>query len=190
MRSGKRTTEPYICDQCGLTFFPFVSSAAKRFCSKKCGGENAKAKPLAERFNEKLMKLESGCWSIGSGHERMYAKLFFNGHQIHGHRLSWELHRGPIPVGMFVCHNCPGGDNRWCVNPEHLFLGTIQDNNADAKAKGRMVNGNAKLTMDKALKIRSLLTSGVNRRQIAVDFNVSPVTVKRIALNKSWTTAA
>lgn len=50
------------------------------------------------------------------------------------HRVSWEIHNGPIPDGLFVCHHC---DVRHCVRPDHLFLGTAKDNVADMIAKGR-----------------------------------------------------
>jgi hypothetical protein len=61
---------------------------------------------------------------------------------IHGqhravvHRVSWQLHYGPIPEGMLVCHHC---DNPPCVRPDHLFLGTQRDNSQDASRKGRLV---------------------------------------------------
>lgn len=54
------------------------------------------------------------------------------------HRQAWERANGPIPDGLLVLHHC---DNPPCVNPEHLFLGTHQDNSDDAKAKGRVFNG-------------------------------------------------
>lgn len=53
------------------------------------------------------------------------------------HSVSWELANGPIPDGLIVCHNCPGGDNPSCVNPAHLFLGTYSDNQNDRWDKFR-----------------------------------------------------
>jgi hypothetical protein len=77
------------------------------------------------------------------------------------HRLAYEISKGPIEKGLVICHTC---DNGLCINPSHLFKGTVRDNALDAVAKGRipkMVRGqggeanlNAKLTFAKAKEIR------------------------------------
>ncbi len=62
---------------------------------------------------------------------------------VRAHRFSWQLAHPdkPIPDGMFVCHNCPDGDNEKCVNPAHLWLGTNTDNQQDASRKGQLAFG-------------------------------------------------
>lgn len=79
--------------------------------------------------------VESGCWEfqgrIGTGG---YGHLDFGGKTVTASRLAYEVWRGEIPQGLLVCHTC---DNRKCINPEHLWLGTSQDNARDRDAKGR-----------------------------------------------------
>lgn len=182
-----RGEEDYYCEQCGRLFHPFTCSLAKRFCSTKCTGDNRRSKPLSDRFFEKLEKLPSGCWSIGSGSDKCYAVVFFDGKQLHGHRVSWILHKGPIPDGMFVCHNCPGGDNRWCVNPDHLFLGNLYMNNKDTLAKNRHnKTACAKLREDQVLAILSSYRSGVSKKHLQEQYGVSEATIKRIIYGRSW----
>jgi hypothetical protein len=73
----------------------------------------------------------SGCWIWTAANKDGYGRYSNSGY---AHRISWEMHFGKIPAGMFVCHKC---DNPPCVNPDHLFLGTNQDNVNDMRAKGR-----------------------------------------------------
>jgi hypothetical protein len=94
---------------------------------------------MAERFASKVSpEPTSGCWLWDgqvdlNGYARIsrgppWTRITF------GHRVAWELHRGPIPTGLSVLHRC---DVPGCVNPDHLFLGTQADNMADMNAKGR-----------------------------------------------------
>ena len=101
---------------------------------------------LTARFWNKVDK--SGvCWLWTAAARRTgYGQFRVGAKMAHAHRVSWELERGPIPDGLYVLHNCPGGDNPSCVNPDHLWLGTHAENVADMVAKGRHRNGNTNKT--------------------------------------------
>lgn len=92
--------------------------------------------------------------------------------RVLAHRLSWELTYGSVPAGMFVCHRC---DNRACVNPAHLFLGTAADNQQDMASKNR--SGLAKLTLTQVDSIRAdTRPPGA----VAADYGISRSHVEKI----------
>ncbi len=96
--------------------------------------------PPRERFWDKV-DLSAGpnkCWLWLGATNTRYGMFWCGGRQVKAHRFSWEMVHGPIPDGLLVCHRC---DNPPCVNPSHLFLGSMSDNILDAVAKGRHVPG-------------------------------------------------
>jgi hypothetical protein len=79
------------------------------------------------RFWSHVNKTES-CWLWTAGlFKGVYGCFKLRKKSRRAHRVSWLIHRGQIPDGMCVCHNCPGGDNPLCVNPDHLWLGADED---------------------------------------------------------------
>ena len=179
------------CPVCQKHFFPFGSS--QKYCSRKCWSEGS-TKPLAERFFSHVEKTD-GCWLwTGSTDVFGYGKMTMrkpNKRPVATHRISWEIHFGAIPAGLLVCHKC---DNPPCVNPDHLFLGTHADNNADMMRKGRQVitpmpgekNQSAKLTEDQAREAIELRKQGQTLKQIGDRFHVSFSCIHLLVTGKKW----
>lgn len=116
----------------------------------------------------------TGCWEWSGWRVLGYGRIQCGRKtSVLAHRIAWILFRGPIPTGLCVCHTC---DNRACVNPAHLFLGTKDDNNKDRARKGRSSTGpahhSAKPTPELVRQIRWEYAS------IRQQFGVNPVWVK------------
>jgi HNH endonuclease len=103
------------------------------------------------------------CWQWTGGKWGTYGRFVINGDNHAAHVLSYKHFKGAVPPGLFVCHEC---DNRLCVNPNHLFLGTCQDNWNDMRAKGRHARGelqwSAKLTDADIINMRRLRSEGIS----------------------------
>ena len=117
-----------------------------------------------------------------------YGRIRVEGRGKLTHRVIWEYHRGQVPKGHDVCHSC---DNPSCVNIDHLFLGTRDDNMKDAARKGRVRKGvahhNAKLTGEDVLSIRERAASGQRSlRGIARDYGVAYATVYDVISGATW----
>jgi hypothetical protein len=139
---------------------------------------------IKKRFWKYVIKTES-CWnwtgatdSFGYGHIGTYIPKRT---MIKAHRLSYEMHNGKIPKGLLVCHTC---DNPKCVNPKHLWLGTIQDNMDD---RTRKMRSSHKINKEIAERIRSMyIPYRVSFRELGQRFGICGGTVSDIIHNKLW----
>lgn len=132
------------------------------------------------------------CWQWqGGSFDSGYGVIYVGGRNVRAHRYSWELHNGPVPADLQILHKC---DNRLCVNPTHLLVGTSDDNIQDMIAKGRdrNINGlgrNAVLTGKLVKYIRGRYrrgshTDGANA--IAKYLGISSAVVKSVIRGTGW----
>lgn len=141
-----------------------------------------------ERFERKYIpEPNSGCWLwLGATTPKGYGQFYFPPrNMVRAHVVSWELNRGPRN-GLCVLHNC---DNRCCVNPDHLRLGTQQENVADRELRGRRapqqgsMNGRATFTED---DVRIIRADPRRPRFIAADWGAPLSTIQNIRHRISW----
>ncbi len=146
-------------------------------------------KSLRALFFARIRKTATGCWEwTGSYGMFGYGRLNFSKTTISTHRMAWELLHGPVPPGLLVCHTC---DNRGCIRPGHLFLGTPADNQRDMTDKGRgrhgERNGRATLTPDAVREIRTLYATGQwPQHRLAARFVVEQTTISGIVTRRNW----
>jgi len=131
---------------------------------------------------------ETGCveWTGTRHPETGYGSITINRKSVSTHRAAWEAANGSIKSRMHVLHKC---DNRICVNPDHLFVGTNADNVADMDAKGRRISvkgeekWNAKLNDE---LVRSIRKDCRTARQIADELGVGKTIIGLVKQHKIW----
>jgi hypothetical protein len=146
-----------------------------------------------DRFYQKYSIRQNGCWIWMAGTRLNSKGVAYPRHwtddkkSIGAHRFSFEMFKGKIPSGMYVCHTC---DTPLCVNPDHLFIGTHHDNMKDMvrkkrsfRGRGEEKTGRSKLTNEQANKIRKM---NMSQSKIAKIFNVSQSTIGRIKRKESY----
>lgn len=172
---------------------------ARRFCRKHYDQKRF-AGALSLKHNTRGMSITkrlafyskpnhaTGCivWT-GSTVARGYGNIRIDGTMQRTHRVAYKIYIGDIPDGMSVLHRC---DNPPCINPNHLFVGTTQDNSDDMLSKGRGVfmrgeqHGCAKLTRK---TVRQIKRGTMGQRKIAAKYGISQTHVGRILRGESWT---
>jgi len=148
--------------------------------------------PPEERIKKHCVNNDSGCWIWTGAKRNGYGRLIVGSrsdgsrHSETAHRYSWLVFKGEIPAGYFVCHHC---DNPACVNPEHLFLGTRQDNVDDRERKDRNnhflgeKSPTSKFTEKDVTYIRG---SDKSSRELARFYGVNKSSVQAIRNGKTW----
>ncbi len=128
------------------------------------------------------------CWPWTAQRDRDgYGKFWLRGRDHAAHRVVIEVEGGELPEGKVVCHRC---DNPPCVNPAHLFVGTVSDNNRDAVAKGRLARGearpNTRLTEGDVIRIREMVAEQGTQKHAAELFGLSNATVSSMVRGDTW----
>lgn len=198
---ARRRLTTAVCEHCGREYEMRPSNLADRkFCSRECFDQfridNAKSTvdwPTLsdeERFWSKVdVRGINDCWEWQGGKSKFgYGWFYVGGRNRNAHRVSWQIHTGLSPDDKFVCHKC---DNTSCVNPNHLFLGTPDDNAQDKVKKRRQNKGvtvnTAKLAPDDIRSIRKRYgETKISASSLAQEFGVSKTTIKDILARKTW----
>lgn len=116
-----------------------------------------------------------------------YGNVRFNGDRRLANRVVYQLTKGEIPEGLFVCHSC---DNPSCINPEHLWLGTHKENMRDRDRKGRVFHGEkhnfAKLKEKEVKEIRELFKKSKSMASLSKKYGVAIISIERIVNFQTW----
>lgn len=183
--------EKFIC-QCGCGQEIPYKKHHKKYPPKFIKGHSNRVRKRKPYDVEKAFwkrvdkKSDDECWEWkGYLMPNGYGQLKVKQKNVYAHRYSYELHYGRIPDNLLVCHKC---DNRKCVNPRHLFLGTQKDNVHDMDRKGRRVvkPGTQKITRKDAENIRLLHREGVHVDILAEKYGLKPCTIRNIIAYRLW----
>ncbi len=176
------------CPACGEFFWATGTEVerGRRYCQRSCW--RAQYGTVEERFWSKVSR-SLGCWEWkGTRNNHGYGVFAPVGQkQVAAHRYMWQLVNGPIPDTALVLHAC---DNKWCVRPDHLFLGSDADNHADMVKKGRQPKGEgrpySRLTSDDVRTLRRRFAEGTPARQLDREYGLRNSYAMQIVKRHKW----
>jgi len=196
----------YTCKKCGKLYKVENWRKPSSYCSLNCKEKSASTWLLKTSFKineatekekierikinfENLVIRKNDCWDwkgkIEKGYPVMTCRKALGANR--GHRASWIIHNGKIPEGLSVLHKC---DNKICTNPDHLFLGTNQDNVNDMLSKKRNPIGSnigtSKLNEDQVKEIKISLSQDDTITHIAKKYSVTKQAIFLIKNGKTW----
>jgi hypothetical protein len=188
-----RTLITLTCPECGAAYSVNGECMANRrkYCSYRCARKAvSRRRDYAAAFWQRMRKNGSCLEWTGATEFGGYGHAAYKGKIQKTSRIAYQLIHGPIPVGMCVLHRC---DNPLCCNPEHLFLGTIADNNRDKEMKNRgnhakgTRHARAKLTEGLVLELRQRYSGGESSyKKLAEEYDVHPATIREAVLGLTW----
>lgn len=191
---ARSTQAPRTCTRCGQTFLTRRLSD-QRFCSVLCRNGTDEQRFWAG-FTRRS---DAECWLWKKYPSSTYGRMRWRGEMTLAHRISWEIHNGPIPPALLVLHKCPGGGTPRCVNPGHLAVGNHEENADDMMKDGRHWSTTglwhpplgeqaavAVLTEAMVIQARQRVRAGELCKDVATSLGVNPGTLVCAVKGASW----
>lgn len=182
---------------CLICSSEITTRGATKYCSMACYSASDRRRGSAKASVQRIMAFvspepNSGCWLwTGAATKHGYPLIRADGRNRHAHRMMASLIYGAIPAELVVRHLC---NNTFCVNPDHLRVGTHADNVADKVGARRHLFGSrvpsSRLSETEVAEIRNARRGGASRHALAARFGICETHVSNICSNKAWRLSA